>query len=85
MVANHEVIGPFDSNQEDRLLYIACLQKYFVANDIMEDKTAKRRAILLSICSISTYRLIKSLSTPTKPEEGSRQVRGETPIIQNCL
>ena len=68
MVANHGVIGPFDSSQED-WSYIARLQNYFVANDITEDKTAKRRAILLSVCGVSTYRLIKSLSAPTKPEE----------------
>ena len=68
MTANHGMIGPFE---EDWLSYIACLQNYFVANDITEDKTAKRRAILLSVCDVSTYRLIKSLSAPTKPEEVS--------------
>ena len=71
MAANHGVIGPFDSSQEDWLSYIARLQNYFVANDITEDKTAKCRAILLSVCGISTYRLIKSLSAPTKPEKVS--------------
>ena len=64
MAANHGVIGPFDSSQEDWLSYIACLQNYFVANDITEDKTAKRWAILLSVYGISTYRLIKIYLLP---------------------
>ena len=70
MATTHGVIGPFDSSQEYWLSYIARLQNYFVANDITgEDKAVKRRAILLSVCGVSTYRLIKSLSAPTKPEE----------------
>ena len=71
MAMNHGVIGPFDSSQEDWLSYIACVQNYFVANDIAENKAAKRRAILLSVCGMSTYCLIKSLAAPTKPEEVS--------------
>ena len=62
MATNHGVIGPFDSC---RLSYIACLQNYFIANNIAEDKTAKHQAIL---CTMSTYRLIKSLAAPSKPE-----------------
>ena len=69
MATNHGVIVPFDSSQEDWLSYITCLQNYFVANDIAEDKEAKRQAILLSVCSESTYHLIKSLAAPSKPEE----------------
>ena len=71
MAMNHRVIGSFDSSQEDWLSYIACVQNYFVANDIAEDKAAKRRAILVSVCGVSTYRLIKSLAAPAKPEEVS--------------
>ena len=71
MAMNHGVIGSFDSSQEDWLSYIARVQNYFVANDIAEDKAAKRRAILLSVCGVSTYRLIKSLAAPAKPEEVS--------------
>ena len=71
MAMNHGMIGPFDSSQEDWLSYIARLQNYFIANDITDDKADKRRAILLSVCGVSTYRLIKSLAAPTKPEEVS--------------
>jgi len=71
MAAHHGVMGPFDSSQEDWLSYVARLENYFVANDITEDKETKRQAILLSFCGVPTYRLIKSLSAPTKPEEVS--------------
>ena len=72
MAATHGAIGSFDGSQEDWLSYVARLQNYFIANDITDDKdkeAAKRRAILLSICGVSTYRLIKSLCAPAKPEE----------------
>lgn len=46
---NHGMIGPFNSSQEDWLLYIICLQNYFIANDIMDDKAAKCREILPTI------------------------------------
>ena len=69
MATNHRVIEPFDSSQEDWLSYTACLQNYFIANDIAEDKAAKCQEILLSICGVSTYRLIKSLTAPSKLEE----------------
>ena len=71
MATNHGVIGPFGNSQEDWLSCIARLQNYFIANDIAGDKAAKHRAILLSVCGVSTstYRLIKSLAAPSKPEE----------------
>ena len=69
MATNHGVIGPFDNSQKDWLSYIARLQNYFIANDIAEDKAAKCQAILLSVCGVSIYRLIKSLVAPSKPEE----------------
>ena len=71
MAMNHGMVGPFDSSQEDWLSYIARLQNYFIVNDIMDDKEAKHQAILLSVCGVSTYCLIKSLAAPTKPEEVS--------------
>ena len=71
MATTHRVIGPFDSSQEDWLSYITYLQNYFIANDIAEDKAAKRGAILLSVCGMSTYHLIKSLAAPSKPQEVS--------------
>ena len=71
MATNHGALGPFDSSQEDWLSYITRLQNYFIANDIAEDKAAKRQAILLSVCGVSTYHLIKSLAAPSKPKKVS--------------
>ena len=47
------------------------LQNYFIAYDIAENKASKRWAILISVCGVSTYCLIKSLAAPSKPEEVS--------------
>ena len=69
----HGTMGPFDSNQEDWLSYTERLQQYFTANDITDEHAAKKRAILLSVCSISTFRLIKGLLAPIKPETKSFQ------------
>ena len=44
------MIGSFDSSQEDCLSCSALLQNQFVANDIIENKTTKCQAILLSVC-----------------------------------
>ena len=40
---------------------------YFVANDIGIE--VKKRAILLNICGVTTYQLIRNLSTPMKPSD----------------
>ena len=69
MATNYGVIEYFDSSQEDWLSYIARLQNCFVINNTAEDKAAKHQATLLSVCGVSTYCIIKSLSAPTKPEE----------------
>ena len=69
----HGTMGPFDSSQEDWLSYTERLQQYFTANNIMDEHTAKKRAILLSVCGISTFRLFKSLLAPIKPETKSFQ------------
>ena len=69
----HGTMGPFDSNQEDWLSYTERLQQYFTANDITDEHAAKKRAILLSVCGISTFHLIKSLLAPVKPETKSFQ------------
>ena len=40
---------------------------YFVANDI--EIEVKKHAILFSICGVTTYQLIRNLSTPMKPSD----------------
>ena len=71
----HGSISSFNSSQEDWLSYTERLQQYFTANDIKDDEgsAAKKRAILLSVCGAETFRLIKSLLAPVKPETKSFQ------------
>ena len=64
----HGSMGAFDRNQEDWLSYTERLEQYFAANGIKDDEADKRRAILLSFCGAETFRLIKSLLAPVKPE-----------------
>ena len=40
---------------------------YFAANDVEAEANAKRRAILLSVCGPTTFRLIRDLVTPERP------------------
>ena len=68
----HGSTGPFDNSQEDWLSYTERLQQYFTANDIKDDAD-KKRAILLSVCGVETFCLIKSLLAPVKPETKSFQ------------
>lgn len=67
-MAKHGSLAVFDPSQEDWLSYTEHLQLYFTANDV--DSEEKHRAILLSVCGPSTYRLIKSLvPPPAKPTD----------------
>ena len=59
-------VSTFD-NGDDWTQYIERLDYYFVANGI-EDAT-KRRAILLSVVGANTYRLIRNLVGPAKPDD----------------
>ena len=55
-------LGEFDSTHEKWETYIVCLEQYFTANDV--HNAVKQRAILLSCCGASTYRLIKNVLEP---------------------
>ncbi len=63
-MAMHGTIGQFDSAVEDWTGYTKRLEQYFLANGI--EDAAKCRAILLSVCGPSTYKLIRSLVAPDK-------------------
>ena len=63
------VVATFDPNQDDWCEYIERLEHYFSANDIASP--AKRRAILLTAVGASTYRLIRTLVSPTQVSEVS--------------
>ena len=66
-MAVHGSIGEFSVGSETWVSYIERLQQYFVANDIKGDD--RQRAVLLSVCGASTYQLIRSVVSPTKPTE----------------
>ena len=68
-MAKHGTISEFDSSSEDWASYTERLQQYFVANGVAAAE--KQRAILLSACGASTYRLIRSLVAPAKPTDRS--------------
>ena len=80
----------FDSNQEEWAEYTERLDCYFLANDI--GHPVKKRAILVNAVGPKTYRLIKMLSLPQKPqdlsfEEISKRVKAHfhpkpSPIIR---
>ena len=63
-VGLHGTVAAFDPAQEDWSEYIERIEHYFTANGIVEED--KRRAILLNAVGASTYRLIKTLVSPTK-------------------
>ena len=70
-MVTHEFVSAFDQSKEDWTSYVERLDFYFVANDVSSD--VKKRAILLSACGASTFKLIRSLidsdklnSTPYK-------------------
>ena len=65
----HGHIGEFSCDAEDWTVYTERLQNYFVANDISSE--AKKRAVLLSACGSSTYRLIRNLVSPAQPDSKS--------------
>ena len=68
-MAMHGSVSEFNSAQEDWCSYIEGLEQYFAANDVKDEENM--RAILLSVCGPSTYRLMRNLCAPAKPTEKS--------------
>ena len=66
-MAKHGTVGEYCQSQETWSEYVERLELYFVANDISD--AAKKRAILLNVCGISIYKLVRNLAAPTKPSE----------------
>ena len=52
-MAKHGCMGEFFPEREQWNTYVERLQNYFVAND--SGAEVKKRAILLSICGVTTY------------------------------
>ena len=68
-VGLHGTAPVFDSTQEEWEDYAERLDSYFLANDIGDP--AKKRAILVNAVGPKTYRLIKTLCLPEKPQDHS--------------
>lgn len=62
-VGVHGIVAPFHSAQEDWCDYTERLHHYFTANVITGED--KRRAILLTAVGPVTYKLFKTLASPT--------------------
>ena len=58
-MAAHGTMKQFNPQVDDWPTYVERLQYYFVANDVDDD--AKKRAILLTVCGVPTYKLLRSL------------------------
>ena len=69
MASHHGTITEFSGIAEDWEAYMEQLESYFVANDITAAE--KKRAVLLSSCGTSTYKIIRSIVAPEKPTEVS--------------
>ena len=61
------MLRPFSGEAEDWAAYMERLDRYFIANNVTT--AAKKKAILLSICGMPTYKLIRSLVSLQKPSE----------------
>ena len=66
-MTSHGKLPEFDPAVEPWSSYVERLEFYFVANDIVEN--TKKRAILLTACSPSTFELLRSLVQPHKPSD----------------
>ena len=63
-VGLHGMVAAFDPAVEQWDEYTERLQHYFMANDIVAE--AKQRAIFLNAVGPTTYRLIKTLASPSE-------------------
>ena len=67
MVSHHGTIAEFSGITEDWKAYMEQLESYFVTNNITA--TAKKHAVLLSLCGTAMYKIIRSVVAPEKPPE----------------
>lgn len=68
-VGLHGTAPVFDSTQEEWPEYAERLDSYFLASDLNDP--VKKRAILVNAVGPKTYRLIKTLCLPEKPQNHS--------------
>ena len=61
-------MGPFEGTDEEWDLYVKRLESFFAANKVTDK--AQKKAILLSVCGMKTYCLIRSLVEPKSTTDG---------------
>ena len=61
-------LGEFDPKTGNISSYIECLQLYFEANSVEDDR---KLAVLLTVIGAMTYETLRSLHTPTLPRDKS--------------
>ena len=70
-------IDAFDLNGKDNISeYIERVDEYFIANDIDADR--KKVAIFLTVIGPATYKLLKNLLPPAKPNTKDYKTLSET-------
>ena len=62
-------VSEFNPNEDDWNTYTEQLELFFEANRISDE--SQRKAILLSLCGITTYKLFKGLTAPSNPGKTS--------------
>ena len=65
----HGSIGAFDSSEEGWETYVERVELYLAANKITD--ASQKRDVLLSICGVKTYHILRDLLAPQKPSETS--------------
>ena len=60
-------IKEFDGTKEDWPLYVERLEHFLAANGISDGE--KKRAVLLSVIGAPTYKILRSVVSPSKPGE----------------
>ena len=55
--------------KESWIEYTERLEQYFIGNKITDN--GKKRAVLLSVCGVKTYKVIRNLVNPRKPTNKS--------------
>ena len=66
-MATHGGFGAFEDGCDEWASYTKRLKQCFTASDI---RTAEKKcAILLSVCGVATYQVVRNLMTPGKPTD----------------
>lgn len=67
LALTHGSVGAFDRAEEDWETYVERVEIYLAANKITD--AAERRDVFLSVCGPKTYRVLRDLVAPKKPNE----------------